>query len=226
MSELISLLGKISGRVGDLVFVQRGNTTFIKKRPGKRSTPYTAKELAHHRRFGFICKLASKIGEIKELKYFWKPERWSNRSSCNKICKENFKFINNETLEGPIQVVPQFGFNIGGYKGKITKTGFEIEYEPLEKGRNDFGKTTKYIIGGGVIVLKKPTHKKYPEYSIISFKSDKILFDPRKTIKIAIEIKDGDDSLLKEYTDKKVYISLITLDRKETPINYSSTINL
>ena len=125
MSELISLLGKISGRVGNVVFVQRGNTTFIKKRPGKRSTPYSEKEIAHHRKFGFLCKLAGKVCETGELKYFWKPERWSCRSSYNRIAKENYGRISADTLEGSITLCPQFGFNVSGYKGKITETGFE-----------------------------------------------------------------------------------------------------
>ena len=47
MTEFISLLGKISGRVGDVVFVQRGNTTYVKKRPEKRSTPYSKKAVSY-----------------------------------------------------------------------------------------------------------------------------------------------------------------------------------
>ena len=226
MTEFISLLGKISGRVGNVVFVQRGNTTYVKKRPEKRSTPYSKKEIAHLRKFGFACKLAAKIGETGELKYFWKPERWNNRSSCNRIFKENFSKINQDTLEGYITLGPSFGFNISGYKGKITETGFEIKCEPLQKGGGDYGATAKYVMGGGVIVLKNPTNKKQPEYSIISFRSEKMLFNPGKSISIEIEIQGADAGLFKDYADKKVYISVITLDKNETPIKYSYTMKL
>jgi hypothetical protein len=226
MTEFISLLGKISGRVGDVVFVQRGNTTFVKKRPGKRSTPYSKKEIAHHRKFGFLCKLAGKICEIGELKYFWKPERWSGRSSSNRIAKENYRRISADTLEGIITLCPQFGFNVSGYKGKITKTGFEIYCEPLLNGGGDYGAAAKYVMGGGVIVLKNPIKKKQPEYRIISFRSEKMIFNPGKEISIEIEIKGADASLFKSYADKKVYISVITLDKNETPIKYSYTMEL
>lgn len=226
MTEFISLLGKISGRVGDVVFVQRGNTTYVKKRPAKRSTPYSEKEAAHLRKFGFACKLAAKISETGELKYFWKPERWNNRSSCNRIFKENFSRINQDSLEGYITLVPSFGFNISEYKGKITETGFEIKCKLLQKGGDDYGATAKYVIGGGVIVLKNPRNKKQPEYSIISFRSEKMLFNPGKQISLEIEIKGSDANLFKGYADKKVYISVITLDKNETPIKYSNTMQL
>jgi hypothetical protein len=53
-----------------------------------------------------------------------------------------------------------------------------------------------------------------------------MLFNPGKSISIVIEIKGADAGLFKDYADKKVYISVITLDKNETPIKYSYTMKL
>jgi len=223
MSEFNSLLGRLSGKIGDVVFYQRGGTTFVKRRPSKRSTPYTELEKKQHSKFGFACKLSSKIGSIGEIKHFWKPERQNGRSSCNKIFKENYRLINKDTLEANIKLTPDYGFSQGEYAGKINKDGLQIEFAPAENPRENYGANLKFVMAAGVIILKSPREKKRPAYEIISFRTEKTASDLAMPIRFRISIEGLDLKFFKGYKERKAYFTIITLDKAGTPIKYSKT---
>jgi hypothetical protein len=221
MAQLTGIFDGLSGRVGNIVYVRRGGKTFVKRLPSKRKTPYTELELSKHSIFGLVCKIAGRICQVEELKHFWKPVRSKNQSSSNRIFKANYNQFDIEKFEGFIYLSPELGFYLNEPLLKICRSGLQIECDPITNSDFDYNNKAKYFIAAGIILLKSPKQEDYPEYDIISFKSEKILINPDSLIDIKIELKGAELNKWKGYSIKKAFATLITIDDLGNPLRNS-----
>ena len=223
MAEVIGLFNLISGRVGNVVYVRRGGKTFIKKLPSKRTTPYSKSELEHHSRFGFTCKIASRICQTEELKHFWDEVKKRNQSSSNRIFKENFHLADPEDLTGFVKLTPDFGFSLNEPMLLAGKSGISLDCKPIKDQSSDFDKKTKYIMAAGIVILRRPRSNSGDNYEIMSFKSEKIKFRVRSLISIQIPLGGAELKSYKGYSLKTAYAVLVALDEQGNPFSYSGT---
>jgi hypothetical protein len=224
MAEVIGLLNGISGRVGNVIYVRRGGKTFIKRLPSKRTTPYSKLELKHHSRFGFTCKIASRICQTEELKHFWDEGKKRNQSSSNRIFKENFRFADPEDLTGFVKLTPDYGFNLNEPMLLTGRSGISLDCKPIKDQSSEFNKKTKYIMAAGIVILRRPRSKSGDKYEIMSFKSEKIKFRVRSLISIQIPLVGSDLKSYRGYSLKTAYAVLVALDEQGNPFSYSGTI--
>jgi hypothetical protein len=223
MAEVIGLFNRISGRVGNVIYVRRGGKTFIKKLPIKRTTPYSKLELEHHSRFGFTCKIASRICQTQELKHFWNEVKKGNQSSHNRIFKENFRLVDPKDLTGFVRLTPDFGFNLDEPMLLTGKSGISLDCKPIKEQSSDFYKKIKYIMAAGIVILRRPRSKSRDNYEIMSFKSEKITFGVHSLISIQIPLGGAELKSYKGYSLKTAYAVLVALDEKGNPFSYSGT---
>ena len=223
MAELIGLFSEISGRVGNVVYVRRGGKTFVKKLPKKRTTPYSKTELDQHSRFGFTCKIASRICQTEELKHFWDEVKKRNQSSYNRISKENFHLAEPGNITGFVKLTPDYGFNLNEPMLLTGKSGISLDCKPIKGQCTDFYKKTKYIMAAGIIILRGPRSKSRDNYEIISFKSEKIKFRVHSLISIQIPLGGAELKSYRGYSLKTAYAVLVAIDEQGNPFSYSGT---
>jgi hypothetical protein len=223
MAEVIGLFSEISGRVGNVIYVRRGGKTFVKKLPKKRTTPYSKTELDHHSRFGFTCKIASRICQTDELKHFWDEVKKRNQSSHNRIFKENFHLAGPEDITGIVKLTPDFGFNLNEPMLLTGKSGISLDCKPIKGQSSEFYKKTKYIMAAGIVILRSPRSKSRDNYEIMPFKSEKIKFRVHSLISIQIPLGGADLKSYRGYSLKTAYTVLVALDEQGNPFSYSGT---
>src|ERR1035437_3562024 len=224
MAQLTGIFEGISGRVGNIVYVRRGGKTFVKRLPSKRTTPYSKLELEHHSRFGFTCKIASRICQTEELKHFWNEVKKGNQSSHNRIFKENFHLVEPEDLTGFVRLTLDFGFNLDELMLLTGKSGISLDCKPIKEQSSDFYKKIKYIMAAGIVILRRPRSKSRDNYEIMSFKSEKITFGVHSLISIQIPLGGAELKSYKGYSLKTAYAVLVALDEKGNLFIYPGTI--
>jgi hypothetical protein len=222
MKRVTGLFSGISGKLGDVVYVQRGKTTFIRKLPSKRKSPYTTEELKKQSQFGLASRIAGCICEVWELKHFWKPDKSKNRTSYNQV----FRSIQNQfdmmSFSGFIYITPDGGYDLNSKPSlKICESGIEIESDPL-KGSDLIDKTKpKYIIAAGIIILKKEVSRFECKYDIMKFRTVNILYNGDSPIRTAIVIKEADLKRWSSYPLKKAFGTFITMGENGCPLRSS-----
>lgn len=224
MAEVIGIFNGISGRVGNVIYVRRGGKTFVKALPSKRTTPYSKLELEHHSRFGFTCKIASRICQTEELKHFWDEAKKGNKPSYNRIFKENFRHADPENLTGFVKLIPDYGFILNEPMLLTGKAGISLDSKPIQEQSSEFYNKTKYIMAAGIVILRKPKSKSRDKYEIMPFKSEKINFRVHSLISIQIPFGGAELKSYKGYSLKTAYAVLIALDEQGNPFSYSDTI--
>jgi hypothetical protein len=224
MKEAQGIFMGISGKVGNVVFVQRGKKTYVRSLPSKRKSAYTKEERVKQSYFGLASRIASRICQIEEIKHFWKPIVAQNRSSYNRIFKANFNQFDIKNFKGYISLSSEMGFNLNKPSLKMSKTELQIECGQLMKSDIDYNNKVKYFIVAGIIILRGPTQKGLPAYEIMSFKSEKMLISPDSLVDVKIVFSGDDLKNWNGYLLRKAFATLITSDGLGKPLRNSQII--
>jgi hypothetical protein len=212
MARLVGgLFGSLSGKVGDLVYRNRGGKTVVARTPSKRGSPRTEHEIKLGKIFGLTGKISRGINAIELLKYFWHPKAARNQSCYNIIFKKNYGRMNFEDL----------GFDIMDPSLYPGESNLVIECKALGYSSAFDTKVEKYVIAAGIVILKNPIPENIEEYCVLTFKSKKYLLYPNDYLSLNIEFGGCNRTLFESYSLKKVFANFITLDEEEAPVQHS-----
>ena len=215
--------GSVSGRVGDVIYRNRGGKTIVSALPTQRTSPRSEYEIALQTKFALAGKIARGINSIAILKYFWKPTAYNGNSSCNVIFKNIYRLIDMKDLISSIMIMPMGGFNLEGASIKTGRTNLLIECDSMTTNPEFNKKSEKYISAAGVILLKNPSDEMLPIHYVIPFKTLKQFLYPNKELIIDLDFAGGTLQLFQSYAIKKVSAVFVTMDEGENPIRYSTT---
>ncbi|MFA7361779.1 MAG: hypothetical protein WC139_12160 [Candidatus Kapaibacterium sp.] len=96
---------RISGKVGDLVFFNRGNKSFV-RRAAKSHIDLSPKGIARREKFGMSIKLAKGIYSVPELKALWEKNKIGKGTAFNTIQKENYHLVNGRDFIDTPSIIP------------------------------------------------------------------------------------------------------------------------
>jgi len=218
-----TILGDITGKVGNFVFRVKGKKSYLYERPKKVRVSQKQEAKEARSKFTPLSKFASFINSIPELKYFWKKTDIVASSAYHKISKENYAafLYNRPTVNNRITT---------GFKGcaggdpvtlsEIDKSGIRIEaFLRMEEFIPKKEETEVSAIA--VICFYNPI-KRWGKYFVF----DKIIKD---NIEIQIdelfEIRlPFTEELLKKYYSFRnsiLYFTFITKDKTGNPIRFT-----
>ncbi|MCX7759548.1 MAG: hypothetical protein N2169_08120, partial [bacterium] len=100
------ILGKISGKLGDIVFRNTGKTNYIASRPSKFKTPMDENSIERRNKFALCGKFTSLVLSIPELKYFWLQKTPKNKNIFNSLFSIFYPMINNQNIDETITITP------------------------------------------------------------------------------------------------------------------------
>jgi hypothetical protein len=223
MARLIGgLYGKVSGKVGDVIYRNRGGNTIVCALPRERMSPRTELELEQQSIFALTGKIARVINSEKMLKHFWKPDKQKSQSRYNVIFKNNYRMLDIKDLSGKIIIVPAGGFNLEEPSVKGGKGNLLIECQPLESNAKFNTKVEKFVSAVGIIVLKNPTAEWMPLYEIMTFRSEKQILNPKKPLTLDVEFAGGRLKMFESFSLKKISAVFITTDNDGNPVQNSA----
>ena len=225
MAQLFDqVLGLPSGLIGTLVFRRRKGANFISRQPAHRSSLPGAAEIAFRSKFALAGKVASKINSIEVVKDLW-PKSAGRASKFNDIFHANYETINTAQNLGSVKVVPGTGFPTANPVLTAGVSGIQLATDALGVNIEIDTSIEKFIVAAGVVVLQTPSVEGIKPLEILAFKTVQHNLDLINPVDCAVEFTGEPLSDYQNYTDRKAFACLITLDDAGKPIRYSSTIH-
>jgi hypothetical protein len=218
------VLGFPSGIIGTLVFRRRKGANFISRQPSHRSTLPSAEEIAFRAKFALAGKIAKGINSVPLVKDLW-PKSQGRASKFNEMFQTNYTRIGTAESLGALKVVPGIGFTTANPVVTAGLTGIHLVTDALGVDIGIDTSVEKYIVGAGIIVLQTPTTEDAKPLEVMSFKTIQHNLDLINEVDCAAEFTGEPLTTYQNYTDRKVYACLITLDDAGKPVRYSSTLH-
>ncbi len=220
-------LGVLRGAMGPQVFKNKSGKSYAAKLPHLPLVPPSADTLKRRNRFKLTLKMAKRMHDIPQLKFFWKnyviEDESGKLSASNKMVKSIYPRM---TYSGPldtIRIVPDKGFEVATTSITLTNSLFTVVLQPI-------GVTS--ILNPAVdvnVCLVCVAHLSGPEnpddranvfFSLVSESSTLSLTNP---MTIEMEVDDYNKQIYDDYTNHKVFFALVTTDANDVPANFSNT---
>jgi len=125
MAEITkSVIGNISGTLGNMVFRNIGGKVIIYTRPHNQKISYTDKSVKNRGKFGMASLLSTNAMQLPGIKEVWNSSNLGGRSAYTKIIKFNAKSVESDRLTIKNDIVP-----IGK---RLTVNSFSLTSEKVE----------------------------------------------------------------------------------------------
>ena len=125
MAEITkSVIGNISGTLGNMVFRNIGGKVIIYTRPHNQKISYTDKSVKNRGKFGMASLLSTNAMQLPGIKEVWNSSNHEGRSAYTKIIKFNAKSVEADRLTIKNDIVP-----IGK---RLTVNSFSLTSEKVE----------------------------------------------------------------------------------------------
>ncbi|MFZ1081669.1 MAG: hypothetical protein WAO19_07065 [Candidatus Kryptoniota bacterium] len=232
MAELNkSVIGKLRGSVGDIVFRQRNGKVFVSRKPKSFMPGTDAKSVERRLKFAFCAKLSKAIYSIPELAALWRQAAPQGRSVYHFILQTNIHLVNPDAVSEFTIITPPRsccmaggGFAIDYTNVSVSTNAIAVELASLGVSTGIDTTTEHNAKLACVLCLTNPVNKSLPQFQFVSCvsKSEHLAFDSLLTFIIALE---GETlAKVQSYGEKKLLCAMVTLDSKNNPVRYSDTL--
>ena len=224
MARIVSPIGFITGKLGDLVFKKRGGINYITKapRPHKPTKDPVVKE--RRSKFAWVGKFASAVSSIPILKAIWIPESSRSVSPFNKIFKQIYRHIIGAGISGVPNFVPLGSISLNDSAIIFGKKSIIVEID-LPKTAGIDPKVETSVLAAGIMVLTDPLEEQFPNDIFMPVQSAKIPVVLNDTSLFKISLTGLDLIKSSHYRTKKVWLTLVTINASGKPVHYSEIIS-
>ena len=217
-------LGDATGKVGHVVFKIKGNKNLICKDPVRKAIP-TVDMLARRAKFRLTSQIAKAIYSAGVLKLIW-PKPGTNRGTrFSEMFKKNYPVNGTPDAIGSAEVIPDHGLIMENPEIVLTQKGMTITADQFEANSNIDPSVEKFIIVEGIVIMTTPTKEGDLPYRVLSMSTGKQSLNTDQPINISFEFFGNQLTLYKAYTEKKVYLTFLTLTSAGVPVNYTDSFN-
>ena len=216
---------EMSGVLGDVAIMHRGNKTFIKCRPKRSKNPLTELAITKQINFGIGGKIAGAISSFAEIKKFWAAEPERNRTGYNRMFQANHGHFNIDDLTGKIVMSDRGGLEVLNASIELDHSGVQIDCDSFESRDIDKREATKKIKAAGIIALINPIEgDPFPKYQLMKFETETVTMEKGGKFSARVNYKGGDLVKFQSYGLKKAFGVFVTMDGEYNPIDISETI--
>ena len=218
-----AVLGRVSGRLGDITFRQRNGSNYLATSPSSFATPMDTASVTRRDRFAFSCKLAANIISIPYLKLLWGAEVVDGISAYNTIIQTNYKFVSADSITDLTYLSPGIGFRVTTSLSELKADGINLVVNPIGSNAEIDTVLEKSVQLAAIISLCDPIDTTVEEFAIIPLVSSEqqLVLDASLTFSIAFSTQEA--QLFQKYRVSKAMFALITIDVNGIPVHYSST---
>lgn len=228
MARIINeLTGRVRGKVGNLIYrITNGNTS-LSALPTNRKVDNSTGAVLRKNRFRLTVKFTKAINSLWSLKYFWKIHSDETidikKSAFVKIFKKNYPYTSSGVLSDSIYIVPFFGFEADATSVTVNDHDITSVFAALGTGPGiDTSIETKAKLCA-VFYFNSPVDTALSPFYFLALESDVITLSLTNPMTFSIPIVDAEKKLIEAYTDKKLFIAMVTLDDNGNPVHYSDT---
>jgi hypothetical protein len=218
------VLGLIRGKVGNVIFRVRHNTTYAYKIPEKVNISQSPEAKTARGKFTPLSRFQSFINSIPELKYFWKRANIKGISAFHKIGKYNYQFLLNNRPGIKNEITPMFADSMGSSPVRMAyldKSGIRMEAK-YEKGWYVQLKKETFIYALVVICFYNPANRKKEFFTLDKLEEDNFEVIIEKEFEIKVPFTESALNNYYIYRNSIIYVTFITRDAEGNPVRYNT----
>jgi hypothetical protein len=217
-----SVLGKVSGALGDLVFRQTKTANVIAVRPKSFMPGMDQASIDRREKFRISVKLASAINKIPELYQVWNDHD-SKRAPFQNLIISNYPYIDPSGTPGKFKMTPEEGF---GTKSTLLSISSDEIHAELEALPDNAGIDIENEVGiklVSLICLTNPLDEFAPALRFIRSVSEEQSLELGSSMVFSVPLMSQETELYNSYSDCDAYFALVTLDAEGNVVRYSNT---
>lgn len=220
------VLGDASGAVGHLVFRIKGKKNIIAQRPVKKENPPVPSDaiLARRERFRLTGSVAAVINKTGALSEIWPTPGENLGSRFNEIFKKNFSTIGSIENLGDAQLIPSFGITLMNAAITLTSTTVTVAADQFGSSAFIDSEKEKFLVAEGIVILSTPLNPESPKFLVLPIKSGLQSMDTDTPISITHTFSAGEATAFAAYTNKKVFLTLLTLTAGGVPVHFTEQV--
>lgn len=218
-----TILGRLSGTVGDIVFRNKHGRNFVSSKPASFNAPSDEASLERRARFRLSIKFASSVGSIPELKEIWRTYKPTRYTTHNFIFKENYPLITHEDVSNAAMIVPSNGFINDFDSINVSQSNLRVEYTSIgsEPGIDPLVEVNLRL--AGIIFLSSPVDPSSPPYSFISVLSGPVPVDLIEPLVFTASFSAQQSELVSKYQTRKALCTVISFTAENKIVNFART---
>lgn len=217
------VLGKVSGKFGDIVFRNTRRTNYLASRPTSFNVPMDDNAITRRGKFAIAGKFSSILISVPELKYLWKKEIPDNVNIHNYLVKTFYPFVDSQGLTENVSLTPPLGFIVQTNSIEITAEAINVSIKPIGNRSGIDLEVEKSIKLFSVVSLNSPAEKNLDRYSLITLNSENIELNLQNDLIFTLPLTNQISDLISKYSNRLILFALVTYDTGNLPVNYSAT---
>lgn len=218
------ILGKVSGKLGDIVFRNTKKTNYIAARPISFNAPIDENSINRREKFAVSVKFSSLVLSIPELRYIWSKQTPTGRTTINYLVSQNYSKVDSKGLTENTSLTPPMGFILKEERIVIDSEKIIISINPIGNRSGINPEIEKFIKAIAVISLNKTDNRNLNQYAFFALSSEQLPLNLNERLNFEIPITAQLNELINNHSERMIFVCLITLSDIGEPINYSSTI--
>ena len=218
-----TVLGRVSGSIGDITFRQKNGSNFLSTRPGSFTPGSDEASINRRGKFAFACKLAASIVSIDSIKSFWEDVAGAGKTAYNTIVGINYKFIATNSITPQTFLTPGIGFSVKTNSFTLSSTGLQVVFDAIGTNAGIDLNTEKSIQLSAIVSLSDRVDETVEDYCLLPLVSSNQLLTVDAASTFSIPLSNQESQLYGKYNVRKVLYALVTIDTGGKAVHYSST---
>ena len=216
--------GKISGKLGDVVFRNYNGKTIICSRPGPQKKSTDPNVIARRNRFKLAVKLSGELGRIPVMKCIWNQFGIKKDTSAySKMVKDFHSLIGVGDIPETFRMGPALAnmpVEPAEFKQENDKLISEIQIENNNSCLENLASVQMVVL----MFLKDPQYISLPDYEIIALTSEETNYAVNDNMKFEVDVVGYIEEYFKIYDTKKIFCLFAGFDKNHNLVGYSNTL--
>ncbi len=225
MAEVFkSVIGRLTGALGNMVFRNRADTTFITMRPKSFLAGTDLKSQNRRARFGLTGLFAAAVNHDSNLKHFWDLATPAKISPYNGIFKVNYIHVTPDDVTDLAKMTPGISVRADDTSSSMTNVLVSATIAALGTDQKiDLLVETK-IQMVAIIYCKDPVVTGEAKNHFICLKSALMDLSLTNPIAFTIPLMKDETQYYDSYTSQKCFYTFVTMDDAGVPYHYTNTL--
>jgi len=219
-----SVLGKVSGALGDVVFRERYGKSYVAIRPTSFLPGTDPESVGRRLKFELSIKFSQIINSEQVLKPLWTKVTPAGLSPFNYIMKIDYPYIEVDNVTDLAKIVPDLGFGIRTASVSFTSTEIRLSISPIEQSTRINTDIEKEIQMISVMFFNNPLDESVEGYYLTNLSSPAQLLTVTEPLEFSALLYSEQTVYYDKFQNHKAFIVLVTLDADKKPVNYSTTL--
>ncbi|MDD8017236.1 MAG: hypothetical protein PHP42_02565 [Bacteroidota bacterium] len=218
-----SILGKVSGTIGDITFRQRKNKNIVSVRPSSFMPGNDPDSIARREKFSLTTKLAKAVYSLQDIRSRWEAETPSSMLPFNHIMQSNYAAVEGGELSALVKLAPWHDFIISLASTEISAGLINLSVAPFgsNTGINAAEEPTANVLV--LLYVNNPVDTSVEKNGFLQFVSESKPVTLTEALNFSVQMSSVESQLIGKYHNQKLFVAVVTKSAAGIVIGCSNT---